>query len=49
MKAQSLALRESLLNGTHNPFERVDGELLERIHRLSAKHFELDDMEDALL
>lgn len=32
LKDQSLALRESLRNGTHNPFQRVDGRLLERIN-----------------
>lgn len=32
LKVQSLALRESLMNGTHNPFVRADGRLLERIH-----------------
>lgn len=48
MKAQSLALRESLTSGTHNPFQRVDGELLqmlERVRRKESNH----DFEDALL
>lgn len=47
--AASLALLESLTNGTHNPFERVDGQLLERLQRLSKKHLEIEDMEDAPL
>lgn len=48
MKAQSLALRESLLHGTHNPFERVNGELLEMLERAKRKESRLD-FEDALL
>lgn len=46
---QFRATQESLLNRTHNPFQRVDGTILERLHRLTKKHLELDDMEDALL
>jgi len=49
MKAQSLALLESLTSGKHNPFQRVDGQLLEAAHRLTAKQLNLEDMEDALL
>lgn len=46
---QFRAVQESLKNGTHNPFQRVDGAVLERLHKLSKKHFELDDVEDAWL
>ena len=49
MKAQSLALLESLTNGTHNPFQRVDPQLLEAAHRLTGKTLNLEDMEDAPL
>ena len=49
MKEQFLELRESLQNGTHNPFQRVDGQVLERIHRATKKHLELEDVEDAPL
>jgi hypothetical protein len=49
MKAQSLALLESLRNGTQNPFERVDPQLLEAAHRLHSKPNKLEDIEDALL
>lgn len=41
--------QESLRSGTHNPFQRVDGAILERLHKQTRKHFELDDMEEALL
>lgn len=47
--AQFRAVQEGLQTCTHNPFQRVDGAILERLHRLTKKHLELDDMEDALL
>lgn len=49
MKAQSLALLESLRNGKHNPFERVDPQLLEAAHRLQSKPNNLEDIEEAFL
>ena len=49
MKAQSLALLESLRNGTHNPFVRVNPDLLEAALRQHSKPNKLDDIEDALL
>lgn len=49
MKARSLALLESLTNGSHNPFERVDPAVLQAAHRLTTKRFELEDMEEAPL
>lgn len=49
MKAQSLALLESLTSGKHNPFERVDPQLLEAAHRLAGKTLNIEDIEDAPL
>jgi hypothetical protein len=49
MKAQSLALRESLTSGTHNPFQRVDGQLLEMLERTKRKESRIENYEDALL
>lgn len=49
MKAQSLALLESLRNGTHSPFVRVNPDLLEAAHKLQSKPNNLEDIEEAFL
>ena len=48
MKEQSQLLQEMLTAGSHNPFERVDGRLLERLNKQVAKRI-IDTTEDAWL
>lgn len=47
--AQFRAVQESLQTCSQNPFQRVDGAILERLHKQHTRPNPLDDIEDALL
>jgi len=49
MREQFLALRENLQNGTHNPFQKADPVLLEKIERAIRKEGRPENYEDAPL
>lgn len=47
-KAQYQQLREMLAEGSWNPFQRADGQMLEKLHREAAKRV-IERTEDAWL
>jgi len=48
MKARSQQLQEMLAEGSWNPFQRADGQMLEKIHRDAARKV-IEQTEDAWL
>lgn len=48
IKARSQLLHEKLTSGKQNPFERVDGKLLEHLHKQASKRI-IATTEDAWL